>query len=138
MTETATKKRQVGRWWGLPALAESDMAWGARAILDTRCSPYALDILGDRQAGFFDDSAEGEAKFNEFSSFLNKTVLPWMRSAAGKYFLTSDTKVFVRHYEFNGKVIVAQMTPRASYGYMYIACSLVEADSELPAEDYAD
>ena len=110
------------------------MAWGARAIMNTQSSPYYLDLIGNRQGHLYED----QKKFDKFIKFLNKNVLPWLRDAAGRYFSTSDTKMFIRHYEYEGKVVVVQMTPNGSCGYMYISCSLVEVDADIPAEEYSD
>jgi|TARA_Y100000034_G_scaffold123070_1_gene169377 hypothetical protein len=121
-------------WFGLPALEGSEMAWGARAILDTRSFPYYLDLLRDRQGHLYED----QKKFDAFIKFLNDNVLPWIREAAGRYFTASDTKKFVRYYEYEGKVIVVQMTPNGSCGYMYISCSLVDVGADIPEEEYPE
>jgi len=110
------------------------MAWGARAILDMRSFPYFLDILHDRQGWLFKE--EDKKKSDAFIEFLNKKVLPWIKKAATTCFRGNDTKMFTRHYEYDGKIIVAQLTPNGSCGYMYIACSLVEANENLPAEEF--
>jgi hypothetical protein len=65
--------------------------------------------------------------------------MPWIKKAATTCFRGSDTKLFTRHYEYEGKVIVVRMTPNGSCGYMYISCSLVEANAEnIPAEEFPE
>lgn len=130
------KKNKIKRgWFGLPALEGAEMAWGARAILDMRSFPYFLAVLPDRQGHLYED----QNKFDAFIDFLNKNVLSWIKKAATTCFRGSDTNVFIRHYEYEGKVIVVQMTPNGSCGYVYIACSLVEANAEnLPAEEFPE
>jgi hypothetical protein len=127
------KKNKINRrWFGLPALEGAKMAWGARAILDMRSFPYYLDLLHDRQGFVYEDQKE----FDAFIKFLNKKIMPWIKKAATTCFQGSDNNVYTRHYEYEGKVIVAQLSPNGSCGYMYIACSLVEANADLPAEEY--
>jgi len=112
-------------WFGMPPLPEATMAWGARAIFERG----ELDFLPNRQ-GF---KHSGEQSVKPFIRFVNKKVIPWMRRAAR--LLSSDSsRTFTKHFDFEGQVVVVVMSPRASYGYLYVAVSLVPA-SCAPAED---
>lgn len=112
-------------WFGMPPLPEAKMAWGARAIFERG----ELDFLPDRQ-GF---KHEGEESIKAFVRFVNKKIIPWMRRAA-RLLSSNSSRTFTKHFDFDGQVVVVVMSPRASYGYIYIAVSLVPA-SVAPPED---
>lgn len=112
-------------WFGMPPLPEARLAWGARAIFERG----ELDFLFDRQGFKHDD----EESIKPFLRFINKKIIPWLRRAAR--LLSSDSsRTFVKHFDHDGQVAVVVMSPRASYGYMYVAVSLVPP-SAAPAED---
>ena len=61
-------------WFGYPALENSLLAWGARAIFHPSAkSP--LEILWDRQGHKYDRDTQKEA-YRQFVTFINQSVLP--------------------------------------------------------------
>lgn len=120
--------------WGYKPVDGATMAWGARCIFNpTRAPKTPLGLLHDRQ-----DQQHGpdDAKaFAKFVKHVERKVMPKVQKIAT--FLDTDSdEVFVRHYEWAADptlVIVAQGSPRASYGYLYLSVSLVAKD-KAPAE----
>ena len=67
-------------WFGYPALENSILAWGARAIFHSSAeSP--LDILWDRQGHKYDRDTQKETH-RQFVGFINQTVLPKLQELA--------------------------------------------------------
>lgn len=114
-------------WFGYQPLEQAVLAWGARAIFQTRNEQYPLDILWDRQGHKFPDTEEGKAAYKQFADFINKEVLPDLQKLA-HYFDSASSDKFCKHFPWPhdpSYVVVAQGSPNASYGYFYIAVSLV-------------
>lgn len=126
----------IPRWFGLPALEDSEMAWGTIAIFNES----GVLMGGNRQEKFTDSK-----KYDMFAKFIDNNILPSIKKTAESNFLkflSADTnnfmsanKTYTQHYEYEGKVIVLQM--RGSWR-LSIVCSLVESDSNIPAENYND
>ena len=126
-------------WFGAPAVENSQLAWGARAIFKPSNVSAPLDILGDRQGHSIDGKIWGEEESNdedkvrrweEFSAVLNESVLPELQKIS-KDFCTSGTDRFSRqfHWPHDDKlVLVAVGSPNGSYGYFYLSVSLVKVE----------
>jgi hypothetical protein len=115
-------------WFGYPALANSILAWGARAIFHPS-EKFPLDILWDRQGHKFDRDTQKDA-YRQFAAFINRLVLPKLQKLA-RCFTPSDHEKFVLHFDWPNDpnmVIVATGSPNGSYGYFYIAVNLVPRD----------
>ncbi|MGO8747315.1 MAG: hypothetical protein ACLQNE_15120 [Thermoguttaceae bacterium] len=112
-------------WFGYPALENSLLAWGARAIFHPSAK-LPLDILWDRQGHKYDRDTQKEA-YRQFVTFINQSVLPKLQELA-HYFAPSDDGKFLWHFEWphdSNMVVVATGSPNASYGYFYISVNLV-------------
>ena len=112
-------------WFGYPALENSTLAWGARAIFHPS-DRFPLDILWDRQGHKFDEYTQKEA-YRQFADFINEIVLPKLQKLA-PYFSPSDHNKFVWHFDWPHDpniVVVAMGSPNGSYGYFYISVNLV-------------
>ena len=108
-------------WGNYPENFTPRMYWGARAILEREIgrSGKALCLLPDRQS--FEQLEGSQKNQNAFIDWINKKVLPELRS------LASDN----RFYEWNDLVTIqsedsafmCQATPKNSGGeYLYIGC----------------
>jgi hypothetical protein len=119
------------QWWGYHVPPAAVMAWGARAIFKPSQGKFCLDILHDRQGRHFRD--EDEAAFGEFVKFVNKNVMPGVIAIA-QTLNPDDKHVFVRQFPWadESKVVVAQGSPNASFGYFYLSVSLVPAADAPP------
>lgn len=101
--------------------------WGARAIYEkyavrgTEKFEYGIDLLHDRQ------SVDGEMS-KEFSAWLNKVALPWLRKEVARVDLGtySDKILVLDEGDFR-----LEASPNASYGYLYIGA--IEKDV-VPSE----
>lgn len=112
-------------WFGYPALDNSLLAWGARAIFHPT-NKFPLDILWDRQGHKFDGDTQKDA-YRQFAQFINRTVLPKLQELA-RYFDPSDHSRFVLQFDWPNDaslVVVAMGSPNGSYGSFYIAVNLV-------------
>lgn len=112
-------------WFGYPALDNSLLAWGARAIFHPS-DKFPLEILWDRQGHRFDGDTQKDA-YRQFAQVINHTVLPRLQELA-RYFDPSDHSKFVLHFDWPDDanlVVVAMGSPNGSYGYFYIAVNLV-------------
>lgn len=112
-------------WFGYPALDNSLLAWGARAIFHPS-DKLPLDILWDRQGHKFDRDTQKDA-YRQFAAFINQTVLPKLQELA-HYFDPSDGDRFVWHFDWPhdpNLLVVAMGSPNGSYGYFYISVNLV-------------
>jgi hypothetical protein len=119
----------LNNWWGLDPHKGCLLAWGARAIFHPY-NDHALDFLWDRQGW----ANPGHPLLAAFKEMLNKVVLPELQSLA-KYFSSDSRDRFVRHFPGPlGTVVVAEGSPHASYGYFYLAVSVMEAGASIPAE----
>ena len=101
----------------IPALENSILAWGARAIFHPS-DKYPLDILWDRQGHKFDPDTQKDA-YRQFGTFINQTVLPKLQELA-HYFSPSDHEKFVCHFDWPhdpSLLVVATGSPNGSYGY---------------------
>lgn len=115
-------------WFGYPALDNSVLAWGARAIFHPS-DKLPLDILWDRQGHKFDRDTQKDA-YREFGNFVNQTVLPKLQELA-HYFDPSDDGSFVWHFHWPhdpNLLVVAMGSPNRSYGYFYLSVNLVPKD----------
>jgi hypothetical protein len=112
-------------WFGYPALDNSILAWGARAIFHPS-DRFPLDIVWDRQGHKFNQDTQKEA-YRQFADFINQTVLPKLQELT-HYFDRSDDGSFVWHFDWphdQELLVVAMGSPNRSYGYFYIAVNLV-------------
>ena len=108
-------------WGNYPKDFTPKMYWGARAILERKIGRpgKTLCLLPDRQS--FEQLDGSQKNQNAFIDWINKNVLPELRS------LASDN----RFYEWNDLVTIqsedgafmCQATPKNSGGdYLYIGC----------------
>lgn len=116
-------------WFGYPPIEGARMAWGARAIFKPH-TDYPLDILPDRQG--FKRTEEDTPMFKqEFCPFINEIVFPLMKDLSNS-FSADSLEGFTWHFEWpldpEAYLVVAEGSPNASYGYFYLAVSLVEVD----------
>jgi hypothetical protein len=112
-------------WFGYPALDNSILAWGARAIFHPS-DRFPLDILWDRQGHKFDQDTQKEA-YRQFADFINQMVLPKLQESS-HYFSPSDHSKFVWHFDWPDDptlLVVAMGSPNGSYGYFYLSVNLV-------------
>jgi hypothetical protein len=112
-------------WFGYPALENSLLAWGARAIFHPS-DEFPLDILWDRQGHKFNQDTQKDA-YRQFADFINKSVLPKLQKLA-RHFDPSDHSKFVWQFDWPHDpsiVVVATGSPNGSYGYFYISVNLV-------------
>ena len=121
-------------WFGFPPVEGARMAWGARALFKPH-TDYPLDILPDRQG--IKRTEEDIPMFKgQFCPFIDNVVFPVMKDISN-YFTGGSTERFAWHFEWPhdpAYLVVAQGTPNASYGYFYLAVSLVERD-KAPVEE---
>lgn len=128
-------------WFGYPALDNSLLAWGARAIFHPG-NKFPLDILWDRQGHKFDRDTQQEA-YRQFAAFINQTVLPKLQELA-HYFDPSDAHKFVWHFDWPhdpNLLVVAMGSPNRSFGYFYLSVNLVlkeGAPEEVRPEGYRE
>ncbi len=112
-------------WFGFPALENSLLAWGARAIFHPSAkSP--LEILWDRQGHKYNRDTQKEA-YRQFVAVINRSVLPKLQELA-HYFSPSDHHTFVWHFDWPhdpSLLVVATGSPNGSYGYFYLSVNLV-------------
>ena len=116
-------------WFGYPALDNSLLAWGARAIFHPN-DRLPLDILWDRQGHKFDRETQQEA-YRQFVAFINQKVLPKLQELA-RYFDPSDEGKFVLHFDWPqapNLLVVAMGSPNRSYGYFYLSVNLVSKEA---------
>ena len=120
-------------WFGYPPIEGSRMAWGARAIFKPHTG-YPLDLLPDRQG--IKRTEEDIPMFKqEFCPFIDSTVFPVLKDLS-KAFNSDSLERFTWHFEWPhdpAYLVVAEGSPNASYGYFYLAVSLVERD-KAPAQ----
>lgn len=120
-------------WFGYPSIEGARMAWGARAIFKPH-TDYPLDTLPDRQG--IKRTEEDIPMFKQqFCPFINEVVFPVLDDVAN-YYTTGSTERLTWHFEWPhdpAYLVVAEGSPNASYGYFYLAVSLVERD-KAPAE----
>lgn len=112
-------------WFGYPALDNSLLAWGARAIFHP-IDKFPLDILWDRQGHKFDEDTQKDA-YRQFAQFINHTVLPHLQEL-GRYFDPSDHSQFLLRFDWPHDptlLVVAMGSPNGSYGYFYLSVNLV-------------
>lgn len=112
-------------WFGYPALENSLLAWGARAIFHPS-DTFPLDILWDRQGHKFDRDTQKDA-YRQFADFINQAVLPKLQELA-HCFDPSDHEKLVWHFEWPhdpNMVVVATGSPNGSYGYFYLSVNLL-------------
>lgn len=112
-------------WFGYPALDNSLLAWGARAIFHPS-DRFPLDILWDRQGHRFDQGTQKDA-YRQFARFINHKVLPKLQELA-RYFDPSDHSRFVLRFDWPDDptlLVVAMGSPNGSYGYFYLSVNLV-------------
>lgn len=120
-------------WFGYPPIEGARMAWGARAIFKPH-TDYPLDTLPDRQG--IKRTEEDIPMFKQqFCPFINEVVFPVMKDISN-YYGSDSLERFTWHFEWPhdpAYLVVAEGSPNASYGYFYLAVSLVERD-KAPAE----
>jgi len=124
-------------WFGYPPIEGARMAWGARAIFKPH-TDYPLDILPDRQ-GIKRTEEDIPVFKQQFCPFINEVVFPVLDDVAN-YYTTGSTERLTWHFEWPhdpAYLVVAEGSPNASYGYFYLAVSLVERD-KAPAEQKPD
>lgn len=122
--------------FGYEELPDALATWGARAIFHPR-DEFPLDFLRDRQDFRCALPEEGaEAVYAAFRPVLCGTVLPRLQTVAG-LFRDNEDREFTLHFEWppdEEYILVAQGSPRASYGYFYIAVNLIKREL-APAPD---
>ena len=122
--------------FGYEELPDALASWDARAIFHPR-DEFPLDFLPDRQdfqCALPDEGAE--ALYAAFRPVLCGTVLPRLQKVAG-LFRDNEDRVFTLHFDWphdDEYILVAQGSPRASYGYFYLAVNLIRREL-APAMD---
>jgi len=122
-------------WGNYPENFIPKMYWGARAILEwnpTR-SKKELSLLPDRQS--FEQLDGSQKNSDMFIGWINKKVLPELRSLARKnHFRVWDDLVTI--YSEDG-AFVCQATPKNSEGeYLYIGCWEIEQETTNGGEEF--
>lgn len=115
-------------WFGYPPIEGARMAWGARAIFKPH-TDYPLDTLPDRQ-GIKRTEEDIPVFKQQFCPFINEVVFPVMKDISN-YYGSDSLERFTWHFEWPhdpAYLVVAEGSPNASYGYFYLAVSLVERD----------
>jgi hypothetical protein len=102
-------------WFGLQPPADAPVAWGARAIVDTRGGYATLDLLPDRQQ-FRGD----EARIPELQARLNQEALPELRRRVARFEpdLTDGRSHSIILIDGKGWRLMASQ--QGSYGYLYL------------------
>jgi hypothetical protein len=103
-------------WFGLQPPANATVAWGARAIVDTRDGYATLDLLSDRQQFRGDES-----QIPDLQAWLNQDALPEVRWRVARFEpeLTDGHSRSIIVIERSGWRLMASQ--QASYGYLYLA-----------------
>ena len=103
-------------WFGLQPPLDANIAWGARAIVDTRGGYATLDLLPDRQQ-FRGD----EARIPELREWLNREALPELRRRVATFEpdLTDGSSHSIIVIDRGGWRLMASQ--QGSYGYLYLA-----------------
>ncbi len=102
-------------WFGMTPPANATVAWGARAIVDTRGGYATLDLLPDRQQFRGDES-----NISALQAWLDDEALPELRRRV-KHFepeLTDGRSHSIIVIERGGWRLMASQ--RGSFGYLYI------------------
>jgi len=121
-------------WFGFPPIEGSRMAWGARAIFKPH-TDYPLDLLPDRQ-GIRRTEEDIPMFKQQFCPFIDSAVFPVLKDLS-KAFNSDSLERFTWHFEWPhdpAYLVVAEGSPNASYGYFYLAVSLVERDKAPAAK----
>jgi hypothetical protein len=102
-------------WFGLQPPPEAGVAWGARAIVDTRGGYATLDVLADRQQ-FGGDARRIPA----LQAWLDKEALPILRRRVANWepALTDGRSHTLIVIEGAGWRLLASQ--QGSYGYLYL------------------
>lgn len=117
-------------WFGMKPEPGAIMAWGARAIFKPQLD-NPLDLLPDRQG--HEHKGRTEDEYEAFLDEVNK-CLPMLRKLSS-CFESHEYSEFVWHFDWPyapSMVLVARGSPSASYGYFYLAMSLVDKDKAPP------
>jgi hypothetical protein len=102
-------------WFGLTPPQDATVAWGSRAIVDTRGGYATLDLLPDRQQ-FRGD----EARIPELQAWLNQYALPELRRRVAHFDpeLTDGRSHSISVIDGKGWRLMASQ--QGSYGYLYL------------------
>jgi hypothetical protein len=102
-------------WFGLQPPPEAPIAWGARAIVDTRGGYATLELLADRQQ-FRGD----ETRIPTLQAWLNQNALPELRRRVARFEpeLTNERSQSIIVIERSGWRLMASQ--QSSYGYLYL------------------
>ena len=102
-------------WFGLQPPDDAKVAWGARAIVDTRGGFATLDLVADRQ------QYRGEASLiPALQKWLNRDALPELRHRVGSFEpeLTDGRSHSIIVIDRAGWRLMASQA--GSYGYLYL------------------
>ncbi len=102
-------------WFGLQPPSDAPVAWGARAIVDTRGGYATLDLLPDRQQFRGDDS-----RIPALQTWLNNQALPEIRRRVARFEpeLTDGSSRSIVVIERNDWRLMASQ--QGSFGYLYL------------------
>jgi hypothetical protein len=113
-------------WFGLTPPPDATIAWGARAIVDTRGGFGTLDLLPDRQ-----QFRGNETRILDLQAWLNQEALPELRRRVARFDpdLTDGRSHSIIVIDGKGWRLMASQ--QGSYGYLY----LVAFPFPLPAQE---
>ncbi len=102
-------------WFGLQPSADAPVAWGARAIVDTRGGYATLDLLPDRQQFRGDES-----RIPALQRWLHSDALPELRHRVARFEpeLTDGRSHSIIVIDGKGWRLMASQ--QGSFGYLYL------------------